>query len=362
MGGSNQKSKSMPNSDNKAIKDLQGLVDQADLIIDNLRAARETPPTFQELKKLNIKVKAWDRTVVVKMQSDRKGTQKLSKTENRYSEIDSGLANFTKEEAKNTGIFSKRRRIATNLTDLVRDREEVIIHRLAYFLEFGDRGQAFERLSSEFTENLIGLFPEHSIQIDRGGKNSQKYWRRLFDIVQEGRSDGQNPFLKMKREMLRNPMRMRIEIYASQLSKNDYFAIRDEVERIKRETQASILNLVGTDITRIFNGWSNSAPDYDYNDHSLSFEKLKDYVVEIITCLERLPSEIERLYAEGVSQSTKKPSPEKLSEYEQISDYCRQLKKDDPRMLKKHIWDRAETKFGCSTAKIRKALSYYPIK
>lgn len=184
---------------------------------------------------------------------------------------------------------AEKKRMLASLHSKMRDCLDYIDDRLAYIDEFGinPRIISIELSLLKVAENFISLFPQR-ITCKYLPDSFDEYWEEVFRLHGEN-INSIDVFRMAKRKFLIEPIRPIINIDSQSYSKDQYFTIREKIDRLKSLFVRLFSEKIGLQITDISPELNRTVPGYDYDRHALSFERLKDYGVDFTQIFRCLP-------------------------------------------------------------------------
>jgi hypothetical protein len=258
--------------------------------------------------------------------------------------------------------FEKRYMIA-DLREAIEEKLKIITDRLAYLLEFGEyQGILIMEIPIvDFPFEIKAIFPKDSIRFDPKTKWNEGTWETVFNKIHQDARTAKMAMFEADRELLREPNRRTIEIYAAYLKKDDFFTIRDKLLALKRRFEDRVKAAFPSDKIEIDPSWYREAPEFDYKEFNLSFEKLKDYAVNLIYIVESLPRYLSNEGASAPKKGNSKASYAERSEtrqkYERIKKEIKRLKEQNPKYPYTTIFIMVAKELKTTSSTVRRA--YY---
>ncbi len=213
---------------------------------------------------------------------------------------------------------------AQKLESLIEQKFDLLAERLAFLEVFG-KHPVLLRLEipiKRFADEMFCSFPYGSIVFDPEGKRWEEYWGMVFDNMGL-RGQALIHYEAMKetnRQILRRPIRHIVE-YLKPLSRDDYLLVADKIRDIKSDFSKNIYKMLFVKPEEINGNFVKNLPEYDNRALiSQSFEKLMNFVIELVYSVDCLPRdivnyleilEVESKFEEAAEGASKQPTDRK---------------------------------------------------
>jgi hypothetical protein len=207
----------------------------------------------------------------------------------RKIEIQKKIIEIAPEDQDHTGIFSPRREAATRLADIMQNITDYLLTIYIYIEMYGEDQRLLSlRLNTKAViGKLENLLKNNNISF---AESLEKYYESIFNKIQY---EGKSMFIALKEritELEQNPIRPEIKIDGIYMNKVKYHMLLDDIGTIKSEFEASVFEKINAGLSTIINGWKSEPPEYNHEKPILSYDKMEDYIAQLLVDLKKLPN------------------------------------------------------------------------